>query len=371
MASDDSVNIPPAQLRAFMTEVFTKAGVPGEDARICSDVLMAADLRGIDSHGINRLQMYIDRIDAGTQLPVTDYRVIEDRQATAVIDAGNGMGQVAAFQAMRLAITKASEYGCGVVTVRNGNHFGIAGYYALMATAQEMVGIALTNARPAIAPTFGTEPLLGTNPIAFGAPSDLPYPFLLDMATSISQRGKIEVLQKKNQPVPPGWVINKAGEAATDAQQILEALLTQDAALAPLGGLNEISGGHKGYGLATMVEILSTALSQANFLRDTSGVKDGNPAPLGLGHFFMAIDVAHFIEVATFKKVIGTMMQIFRQSRQAPGSERIYVAGEKEYLMQQQRQQQGIPINKTLQRIMLELQQRFALTEITLPWPAA
>ena len=319
------INVPAEKLCAFMKEVFVKVGVPPEDAGICSDVLIQSDLRGIESHGINRLKMYVDRIEEGTQHPVSKWKIAEDKGATAVIDAGHGMGHVVAYHAMKLTIEKAAQYGCSVVTVKNGTHFGIAGYYPLMAVKHNMIGVTMTNARPSVAPTFGTEPLLGTNPIAFGAPSDMPFPFLLDMATSITQRGKIEVLEKLGKPTPEGWVVDRGGKSATDSKGILEDLTRGEAALLALGGIDELGGGHKGYGLSTMVEILSAALSNANYLRETCGVKEGENVPLGLGHFFLAINVSHFIHLDLFKRIVGNIMRELSSSRKAPGDRKSVV----------------------------------------------
>jgi LDH2 family malate/lactate/ureidoglycolate dehydrogenase len=184
--------LPVETLKNFMVEVFKRSGVPEEDAEICSEVLIASDLRGIESHGIGRLKMYYDRIKAGIQEPVTRIEVIKDKAATAVWDGNNGMGQVISFRAMETAIEKAKQFGLGAVAVRNSTHFGICGYYANMACQENMMGLIFTNARPSVCPTFGVEPLLGTNPICFGAPTDLAFPFIYDAATSITQRGKIE-----------------------------------------------------------------------------------------------------------------------------------------------------------------------------------
>ncbi|MGQ9518066.1 MAG: Ldh family oxidoreductase, partial [Anaerolineae bacterium] len=260
--------IPVEVLQHFMVDVFTGLGVPPADAAICADVLITADLRGIESHGIGRLKYYYDRIKAGVQKPITEITVVKETETTAVLDGGHGMGHVIAHRAMRMAIEKARQWGLGAVAVRNSTHFGIAGYYPLMAVKEGMIGLTVTNARPAIAPTFGTEPMLGTNPIAFAAPTDLPYPFCFDAATSITQRGKIEVLEREEKPAPAGWIINAKGDPVTDPTTILRELDAGNVALLPLGGAGELMGGHKGYGLAVMVEILSASLQGGAFLKD-------------------------------------------------------------------------------------------------------
>ncbi len=352
----------------FMKQVFLKIGVPESDAKICCDVLIAADITGIDSHGINRLKIYVDRIKEGTQLPTTDWKIVQDSESATVIDGGNGMGHVTAYHAMKIAIEKAKKYGCGISVVRNSTHFGIAGYYSNMAVSQNMAGITVTNARPSIAPTFGVEPMLGTNPISFAIPSDMPYPFSLDMATSIIQRGKVEIYEKIGKDTASGLVIDQQGNYVIDSQAILKGLSADAMSLLPLGGMGEEFSGYKGYGLATMVEILSTALSNASFLKETSGVKNGKNVPLGLGHFFMAIDVAHFLNVQLCKSIVGNIMRDLKNSRKMPGHEKIYVAGEKEYLERQKREKEGVPINLANQKIMLQLKHDLKLDDIMLPF---
>ncbi len=255
-----TVYIPVETLKRFMVDVFTALGVPRDEAKTCAQVLITSDLRGIESHGVGRLKMYYDRIKQGILSPTTRFEVVTEGPTTAVVDGHNGMGHVIATRSMQMAIDKAKEYGMGSVAVRNSSHFGIDGYYALMAVEQGLIGLAFTNARPSVAPTFGVEPLLGTNPIAFGAPTDEEFPFLFDAATSITQRGKIEVLDRAEEPTPAGWVIDRNGRSATDTKAILEGLKKKEYALLPLGGAGETLGGHKGYGLSAMVEIISAAL---------------------------------------------------------------------------------------------------------------
>ena len=200
------------RLESFMTDVFIGLGVPADDATVCADVLTTADRYGIDSHGISRCKpIYYDRINIGIQQPVTEFEVVKETHTTALIDGHHGMGHVVAKRSMQMAIDKAKEYGLGMVAVRNSTHYGIAGYYPLMAIENGMVGITGTNARPSIAPTFGVENMLGTNPLTLGCPTDDPFPFLLDCATSVSQRGKIEVYGRPGKQLPPGWVINRVG----------------------------------------------------------------------------------------------------------------------------------------------------------------
>ena len=338
-------------IKNFMIDVFQGLGVPEKDARICADVLISSDLRGIESHGVGRLKYYYDRIVAGVHLTQTEIEIVNETETTALIDGHHGMGHVIAHNAMRMAIEKARQYGLGAVTVRNGTHFGIAGYYPLMAAREGMMGLTVTNARPSIAPTFGTEPMLGTNPIAFAAPSDMDYPFCFDGATSIAQRGKIEVAARAEKPVPEGWVIDARGNPATDPNQILKDMGQAQAALLPLGGAGELLAGYKGYDLATIVEILSASLCGGVFMKDLLGfAPDGSRRPYMLGHFFLAIDIEHFIPLELSQQITGQIMRTLQASRKAPGHDRIYVAGEKEYEKQAIIRKQGIPVNKNLRQ---------------------
>ncbi|HUT18919.1 MAG TPA: Ldh family oxidoreductase [Anaerolineae bacterium] len=341
--------IPADVIEQFIQDVFVGLGVPEGEARISAQVLITSDLRGIDSHGVGRLKYYYDRIISGRHQTETAIELVKETETTALVDGHHGMGHVISYRCMQMAIEKARKHGLGAVAVRNGTHFGIAGFYSLMAAEAGMIGLTVTNARPSIAPTFGTEPMLGTNPVAFAAPTDLPYPFCLDMATSICQRGKVEVAERAGKPVPEGWVIDPQGEPLTDASDILGRLGEARAALLPLGGAGEEFAGYKGYGLAVMVEILSAALSGGAYLKDLSGFgPDGAPRPHMLGHFFLAIDVAHFLPLDEFRRIAGAMLRTLHASRKVPGADRIYVAGEKEFEIEQQRRAEGIPVNANL-----------------------
>lgn len=337
------------ELHEFIIAVFTKLGVPQEDAKICADVLIESDLRGIESHGIGRCKMYYDRIKEGIQFPITKIDVIRDKYATAVWDGNHGMGHVISHKAMQTAIDKAKQYGIGCVVVRNSTHYGIAGYYASMATKENMIGMTFTNARPSISPTNGVDPMLGTNPICFGAPSDLEYPFLFDGATSISQRGKIEVLDREGKETPLGWAIDREGKPVTDTKQLLKDLVSMQAAMLPIGGTDEETGSHKGYSLSVMVEILSAALQNGAYLQGLHGYDDqGNKIPYKLGHFFLAINIDFFTEIADFKKITGDIMRTLQNSTLAPNKDRIWVAGEKEYYKEIEVRKEGVEITPAL-----------------------
>jgi L-2-hydroxycarboxylate dehydrogenase (NAD+) len=341
--------IPFEVLEKFMVNVLVKAGLPEEDARIVGDVLIQADKFGFDSHGVNRLKsIYLDRIKDGILNPLTNYKIIREGPTTAVVDGQNGMGHVIAYNAMKLAIGKAKKYGMGMVAVRNSSHFGFAGYYPLMAVQENMIGITGTNARPSIAPTFGVENMLGTNPMTFGIPSDESFPFLLDCATSITQRGKIELYVREGKDLPKGWVIDKNGESKTNSSEVLEDLIAGQAALTPLGGVGEETGGYKGYGYATVVEILSAALQQGAFMKMLIGSKDGKKVPYSIGHFFIVIDINAFTDPEDFKKTTGNILRELRASKKMPGQTRIYTAGEKEYDIWLERKDKGVPFNNEL-----------------------
>ena len=364
--------IPFEILVRFMRDVFMGVGVPEADAATCADVLVAADQRGIDSHGVGRLKpIYYDRIREGIQKPVTEFEIVREGPATAVVDGHDGMGMVIARRSMQMAIDKARQTGLGMVAVRNSTHYGIAGYYALMAVENDMIGMTGTNARPSIAPTFGVENMLGTNPLTFAMPTDEAFPFLLDCATSVTQRGKIEVYDRLGKPLPPGWVIDAHGQTRTDTRQVLADLVSGSAALTPLGGLGEEGGGYKGYGYATVVEILSAALQQGAFLKGLLGFDaDGGKRPYHLGHFFLAIDIAAFVEPAKFKQSAGEILRQLRHSRRAPGEPRIYTAGEKEYLAMQERRENGVPVDPVLQKQLLQMKAELGLHQYTFPFEA-
>lgn len=338
-------------LEKFMQEVFVSLGVPEDEAKISAEILIASDLRGIESHGIGRLKMYYDRIKNGQHSALTNFEVVRESPATAVVDGHHGVGMVIGHRAMNMAIEKARKFGMGSVAVRNSTHFGIAGYYALMAVKQDMVGLCFTNARPSISPTFGTQPMLGTNPIAFGAPSDEDCPFLFDGATSIVQRGKIEVYERAEKLAKEGWVMDQNGSFLTNPTDILNGLTKDTAALLPLGGAGEDFSGYKGYGLATMVEIFSAAFQGGAFLQALTGLTaDGKKTHFNLGHFFMALDINAFGSVEEFKHTTGQIIRDLRHSRKVPGADRIYTAGEKEYENEKKVRRDGVQIIPNLQK---------------------
>ena len=368
--SSDSVSIDHQELKRFMREGFMALGVPGDDAEICATVLIESDLRGIESHGIGRFKMYVDRMKEGIISPVARMRTVKETVNTALIDAGDSLGHVVAFKAMGLAMDKARKNNVGIVAVRNSTHFGITGYYPTMAVKNDMVGIAFSNARPSVAPTFGVEPMIGTNPISFGAPSDEKYPFLLDIATSTTQRGKIEVYAREGKPTPKGLTIDINGNEPTDSQALLKLFVDGTASLLPLGGAGEELGGHKGYGLGVMVEILCAAFSGGSFGKALTGFEGDRSVPHRLGHLFVAINIESFVPVAVFKKITGSIMREVRSSAKVPGQDRIYLAGEKEFEMIERCKKQGVPVNAPLRKIMIALKKELKLGDFDIPFLA-
>ncbi|MFH1619632.1 MAG: Ldh family oxidoreductase [bacterium] len=365
----DCVWIPFDVMESFMRDVFKGAGVPEDDAKICADVLIASDKSGIDSHGVGRLKtIYYDRIKEGIQHPVTNFEIVREGPTTAVVDGHDGMGHAISKRAMQMCLDKAKKYGTAMVAVRNSTHYGIAGYYALMAAEAGMIGMTGTNARPSVAPTFGVENMLGTNAFTFGMPTDEDFPFVLDCATSLTQRGRIEVYARAHKELPPGWVIDERGNTRTDTGQILKDLVKGTAALTPLGGMGEDGGGYKGYGYSTVVEILSAALQQGSFLKALCGYRDGKKVPYNLGHFFMAVDISAFCPLEEFRKTTGEILRQLRNSKKAPGQERIYTAGEKEHLAWLYRKDKGVPVNKELQKEMLVMRDELGLKQYKFPF---
>jgi LDH2 family malate/lactate/ureidoglycolate dehydrogenase len=322
-------------LERYVERFLNKLGVPLDDARLSAKILVAADRRGISSHGVIRLHTYYgDRIRKGLIDPLTPLIPVYETAATATLDAGNGLGMVAASRAMERCIQMAKQANVAVVSVRNSNHFGIAGYYAMMALREDLIGVSLTNAQPLVAPTYGRAAMLGTNPIAVAVPSAGPLPFVLDMATSIVPIGTITVKEKAGQPVPLGWGMNAAGKMTENPSEILKG-----GVLSPLGG-SDILRGYKGYDLAVAVDILSGILSGSGF-----GVSVGSKGkPAHIGHFFMAINIGAFRPLQEFKHDMASLMEELRNAPRAEGQTRIYLAGEKEFELEVENRVKGIPL---------------------------
>lgn len=354
----------------FVTDAFVGYGVPRKDAEICTDVLLESDKRGIESHGCNRFKpIYIDRIVAGIQNPKTEFEILKETPTTAVVDGHDGMGQVIGVKAMQMAIDKAKEYGLGMVAVRNSCHYGIAGYYATMATQQGCIGMTGTNARPSVAPTFGVEGMFGTNPFTIGIPTDEKFDFIFDCATSITQNGKIEYYERIQEDVHPGTIIGLDGAPIEgDAGVALKKIRGGEAALTTLGGIGEALGGYKGYGFAMAVELFSAMLQDGAYGKDLNGKdENGNIRPYHLGHYFIAIDTNHFLGEDIARKKAGEIIRSVRNSKKAPDAERIYTAGEKEYEIWKEREGSGVPINDAVQKEISAVRDQLKL-DYVFPW---
>lgn len=361
-----TINIDYDYLEGFMFDTFVSYGVDPEDAKICADVLIASDKRGIDSHGIGRLKpIYCERMDAKILKAKSKLTFVSQTPTTAVVDGDGGIGLSIGPKCMQIAIDKAKTHGVGMVCVRNSTHYGFAGYYGLMASDQGCIGITGTNARPSIAPTYGVSPMMGTNPLVFGIPSSETFPFVIDCATSVNQRGKIEKYAREGKPTPPGAVISIDGKELTDSDLILKMLVEKRCAMTPLGGAGDSMAGYKGYGYAATVEILSAALQGNNWghaLADKY-VENGETKrrPSLLGHFFLAIDISKFRDVNAFKSDVTKILQGFRDSKKDPKyGGRIYTAGEPEHLAWAKRSNDGgTPVPPALQRQMIQLRDAF------------
>jgi L-2-hydroxycarboxylate dehydrogenase (NAD+) len=349
-------------LKRFCIHVFEKLGVAPSDAQIASDVLVAADLRGVDSHGVARLsRYYVKYLQQGIVPARFETKIVHETPTTAVMDGGTGLGLVVAYRAMQLAIAKAKEHYVGFVAVRNSTHFGIAGYYAMMALEHDMIGISTTNAKAIVLPTFGREPMLGTNPISIAVPAGQEYPFVLDMATSTVPQGKLEVYERLGKPIPLGWATDEKGQPTTDTSRVLKNVIEgRGGGLLPLGGSGEEMSGHKGYGLSLAVDIFAAMLSGAAWSAFAAPVDEtGRPLPSNLGHFFGAIRIDGFRSVSEFKASMDDLSRSLRNSSKQEGAKRIYIHGEKEFEITQRRQRKGIPLHPKvaldLQRIAKEL----------------
>lgn len=321
----------------FMVRFFVKLGVPKDRAEITAEILQAADLRGVSSHGIIRLQTYYgSRLQKGLIDPLANNEVLRESPASIAIDGKNGLGQVAGKEAMLRCIEKANQSGVAMVTVNNSNHYGIAGYYAMMALEHDMIGISFTNAQPLVAPTFGRNRLLGTNPIAVAAPAFSQKPFVLDMATSIVPIGKVTVYDKAGDELPQGWAVDSDGNPTQDPKAVLNG-----GALFPLGG-PEYLRGYKGYGLALWVDIFSGVLSGAAFGKNVAN--PNKPTNANVGHFFAAIRLDAFRDPDEFKKDLDNLFNQLKTAEKAVGQDRIFIHGEKEFELTEKFQKEGIPL---------------------------
>ncbi|MCD4669862.1 MAG: Ldh family oxidoreductase [Actinomycetia bacterium] len=333
----------------YTIKFMQKLGVPAGDAAIAGDILIEADLRGVSSHGLIRLSTYYgSRLKKGYMNPITATKIISETDATISFDGGNGLGQVNSHRAMTACVEKARKSNIAIATVNHSNHYGIAGYYAMMALESDMIGISMTNSQPLAAPTYGRTAVLGTNPIAVAVPSYNKYPYVLDMATSVVAIGKIKVFEKKGEKIPMGWGMDDQGDVTDDPKKVQSG---GPGALLPLGS-TDILRSYKGYGLALLVDILCGALSGAAALTDVGFPHE--PRRSDVGHFFMAIKIDAFRPIIDFKKQIDYMVGLLKNSPIAAGQDEIYIAGEKEYLAVEENRIKGVPLlDKVVEEIKI------------------
>lgn len=342
------------QLYSFTYSVFKKTGCSDTDAAMATQTLLSADVRGIESHGVARLSGYVRLWEAGRINPAPTIRIVHETPSTAVVDGDAGLGLVVAPYAMSVAIEKAKIAGTGWVSVRNSNHFGIAGYHAMLALEHDMIGMAMTNASALVAPTFSTERMLGTNPVAVAIPAGTQPPFVADMATTTAANGKLEILQRKNAEAPLGWVQDEAGNSSSDAN-----ILKKKGALLPLGSDRE-HGSHKGYALGSIVDIFSAVLSGASYGPWAPPFPAYVPMPenmpgQGLGHFFGAMRIDAFRPAAEFKQHMDNWITRFRNAKPAAGYEKVLIPGDPERELEAIYRKEGIPVTDSVVKDMQEL----------------
>ena len=328
-------------LRACMERIFEKEGFSSEDARAIADVLMQADLFGIESHGAQRLMYYHRNIRSGSVNVSAKPEVLRETPVSALIDGHFGMGALVAQFAMRMAIEKAKQSGVGMAVVRDSSHYGIAGYYTLMAEREGLAAFSMTNTGPIMVPTFGREMMLGTNPMAFCMPAD-PVPFWFDASTTVVMLGKVEVCQKRGRPMPQGWTIGPDGAPCTDASRMNASILAGErGGILPLGGEGETHGGHKGYGLGIMVEALTGVLAQGMTSPQMCGAHGDHTC-----HFLLAFDPAMFGDPADIRARMSAYLAALRASEKMPGCARIYTPGEKAFEAMARRLREGVPVEE-------------------------
>ncbi|MBB3699786.1 Ldh family oxidoreductase [Flammeovirga yaeyamensis] len=349
------------KLFSFSKSVFLSMGCPEEDAELAAKVLLSADLRGVDSHGVARLIGYVRLWEAGRINPTPNIKVIHETPSTATIDGDAGLGLVVAPKAMQIAIDKSENVGSGWVSVKNSNHYGIAGYHAMMALEHDMIGLSMTNASPLVSPTFSKERLLGTNPIAMAIPAGEEPAFVADFATTTAANGKLEILQRKQEDAPIGWVQDKDGAPSSDA-----AALKSGGALLPLGS-DRVRSSHKGFCLGSMVDILSAVLSGAGYGPWAPPFVSFLPLPEdpvgeGLGHFFGAMRVDAFRPKEDFKSHMDNWIQRFKTAETVEGQERVLIPGTPEREIEHSRRTEGIPVLTPVIKDLEEVGKKFSLT---------
>jgi L-2-hydroxycarboxylate dehydrogenase (NAD+) len=344
-------------LNNFSAAVFMRFGISAEDAAQAADVLATSDLRGIDSHGLARLHTYFEMLELGRINPSPNIRIVREKHSVATIDGDNGLGLVVAPKANAIAMDKAEKYGSGWVSVCNTNHFGIAGYYPLQALKRDLIGWAMTNTTKLVAPLWGAERMLGTNPIAIAFPGYKEPPIVIDMATSAVAYGKIEIALRKKDSVPKGWIVDGDGRDTTNPQNMIDG-----GAQLPLGSEKDL-GGHKGYALAAMVDILCCVLSGANWgpFAPPFALRQEIPkrsVGKGIGHFFGAMQIDGFIDKDQFKKQIDEWIRVFRNTKPAPGTNGPLIPGDPEREAEAIRTKEGIPLLKPVVDDLMDISKK-------------
>ena len=334
--------------RRFCINLFGAYGFSKDESEIISDVIIRADLYGIESHGIHRLVRYHDEITSGQVDVNAKIDIVHETGISACLEANKAMGQLVGARAMNMAIQKARNNGCGMVTVRNSNHYGIASYYTDMAAAQDLIGVCMTNTEAICVPTFGCEAMTGTNAIALAMPAE-PFNFSYDASTTVVPRGKLEVYRKNGEPLPEHWALDANGKPCTDAAVVVDNIIAKaGGGITPLGGMGTLNGGHKGYGLSIIVDLFSAVISTGL----TSNHVNREPTHTGICHYFMAIDYGIFGDKALIKANMSKFLQELRDSKKAEGQSRIYTHGERSAQLMAQRKNGSIPVNeKTLEEM--------------------
>ena len=330
------------ELESFCSGVFQALELTAEDATIAAAVLVAADARGIPSHGVARLSRYVNGLRTGLMQPDAPAEAISDTPTSILVHAHGAMGAPVSARTMRAVIAKAKVTGAAFGCVRDSNHFGIAGYYAMMALEHSMIGVAMTNSAPLAVPTFGRQVMTGTNPIAFAAPAEEERAFVLDMSTTVVTRGKIEVYDRLGKELPAGWAVDRDGRTTQDARSVLEDVTKRvGGGILPLGGAGETLGGHKGYGLSVMVDILCGVLSGGAFGR---GLYDTPKSMARVAHFFGAIRIDTFRDPSGFRQDMDALLRQLRETPPAEGADRVYFAGQKEFEREAEALRLGVPV---------------------------
>jgi len=342
------MNIDTHKARDFCEAIFQGYGFSTDESKIITDVLLRADLYGIESHGIHRLVRYHEEITSGQVNVKAKPEIVHETGISACMEANKAMGQLAGVQAMNMAIKKAKNSGCGMITVRNSNHYGIASFYTEMAAAEDLIGVCMTNTEAICVPTFGSEAMTGTNALALAMPAE-PFTFSYDASTTVVPRGKLEVYRKNGEPLPDNWALDANGKPCTDAAVVIDNIIAKaGGGIAPLGGMGTLHGGHKGYGLSIIVDLFSAVFSGGL----TSNYVNRKPGHTGICHYFMAVDYGVFGDKAEIKSGMSKFLHEIRSSKKAEGQSRIYTHGEREMELMSQRVDGQIPVNeKTLEEM--------------------